>query len=47
VIHTITGLHYRTGIHDNVTEQVGSSGDVYDLHMVHSQAESLPGQELL
>jgi len=28
-------------------EQVGSSGDVYDLHVVRSRAESLSGQELL
>jgi len=28
-------------------EQVGSSGDVYDLHVVCGRAECLPGQELL
>lgn len=41
VIHTITGIHH------NVMEQVGSSGDVYDLHVVRGRAESLSGQELL
>lgn len=47
VIHPTTGLHYRTGVHANVTEQVGLSGHVQDVYLLGSQTESQPHQKLL